>query len=296
MKRRCGKDDPVVVLDIGGKSFKARRSTLVNGSSYFVSLLSGEWADALDDELVELFVDRDPSLFQHILQLMRSGNAEAVRRLDDSLRASVLDEARFFGVPIPGRQGWEDWPRAVSKQYVVLQRVVPIALNNGGHLTMLAGTITRNGQQLYVDACQLCSVQPPLIDLCRQHGPTEQIRTKYDALIAEFRAVCTSDAQARLRDFGGPYVLPHRYYSADGFFCRPVGIDGDLVFDAMRTLGQCGFHILSFDPLFDPSFINDIMGRFPKGTVCPAELVDRESFVRVVMVKDIDVPADENTA
>ena len=121
--KRCRSEDKVVALNVGGRNIKTRMSTLANGSTYFRSLFSGEWAEDSDDEI---FVDRDPSLFHHVLQLMRSGNAEPVRRLEHSVRVSVLDEARFFGVPIPGRAGWDDWPPVMppvtTRQYVLLQR------------------------------------------------------------------------------------------------------------------------------------------------------------------------------
>ena len=71
MKRSRSQDcDPIVLLDVGGRTFKARKSTLSNGSTYFATLLSGDWAEE-EGSADGIFVDRSPSLFDHVLQLMR---------------------------------------------------------------------------------------------------------------------------------------------------------------------------------------------------------------------------------
>ena len=68
----------VVTLNVGGRHFVTRRSTLCDGDTFFAGLIS-----VSDDS--EVFVDRDPTHFRYILNWMRG-----CRRLPDD--ASALDE------------------------------------------------------------------------------------------------------------------------------------------------------------------------------------------------------------
>ena len=117
--------------------------------------------------------------------------------------------------------------------------------------TARLGTTTCATQVVGVEECQLCTAQLLLADLCLEHGLTEEVQTKYDGLLTEFRVVCGSDATtaALLVGFGGPCMPPCCYYSAQNCSYKPIGASRGLVYDAMRTLSQCGFRIDSFNPL-----------------------------------------------
>lgn len=58
---------PPIYLNVGGCVYVTRRSTLANGSSTFFSALMR----ATDIKCVELFVDRDPAHFRHVLNWLR---------------------------------------------------------------------------------------------------------------------------------------------------------------------------------------------------------------------------------
>ncbi|KAL2787002.1 hypothetical protein BJX66DRAFT_346426 [Aspergillus keveii] len=73
--------DCIVQLQVGERHFTTSRSTLIEESTYFESLLSGRWNTAREDG--SYFVDADPDLFVHILRY---------------LRRRVLPDVRFFGI------------------------------------------------------------------------------------------------------------------------------------------------------------------------------------------------------
>mmetsp|Transcript_27954 Transcript_27954/g.59390 ORF Transcript_27954/g.59390 Transcript_27954/m.59390 type:complete len:220 (-) Transcript_27954:545-1204(-) len=61
-------------VDIGGQLFRVSKTTLVENSSYFESLLSERWKfDEKDDDENAVFVDQDPKAFEVLLNYMRSG-------------------------------------------------------------------------------------------------------------------------------------------------------------------------------------------------------------------------------
>lgn len=60
-------DDKRVILNIGGTKFETFKSTLTTRSIYFRAMLSGLYRDDKED----IFIDRDPELFKHLLRFMR---------------------------------------------------------------------------------------------------------------------------------------------------------------------------------------------------------------------------------
>jgi hypothetical protein len=78
----------VLYLNVGGVYYATHRSTLANSSSTFFSAL----ARAHPDD-TEVFVDRDPSLFRHVLNWLRG-----VRHLpeDDMALRELEWEADYY--------------------------------------------------------------------------------------------------------------------------------------------------------------------------------------------------------
>ena len=78
-------DSDLVYLNIGGVYFCTRRSTLLRSNSFFSGL-------ARSSE-TELFVDRDPTHFRHVLNWMRG-----VRYLpeDDTVLRELTWEADYY--------------------------------------------------------------------------------------------------------------------------------------------------------------------------------------------------------
>lgn len=60
-----------VLLQVGERRFTTTNETLTNESTFFASLLSGRWSNALPDG--SHFIDADPMLFEHILRYLRRG-------------------------------------------------------------------------------------------------------------------------------------------------------------------------------------------------------------------------------
>ena len=104
-------DSDVVFLNVGGCYYVTRRSTLTRSNSFFSGLAS------TTDE-TELFVDRDPTHFRHILNWLRG-----VRYLpeDDTLLRELSWEADYYALT--------DMREAITRskrRYSLLQNVSEI--------------------------------------------------------------------------------------------------------------------------------------------------------------------------
>ena len=86
-------------VDMGGVLFRVSKTTLVDNSSYFESLLSHRWRSDSDGDggSGALFVDQDPKAFEVLLNYMRSGMVYLPRD-DPYLCKKALMLAEYLGV------------------------------------------------------------------------------------------------------------------------------------------------------------------------------------------------------
>lgn len=80
-----------IVLDVGGTKFITAISTLTSNSTYFSSLLSGNWIESNNGD--EIFIDQIPSAFTILLDYMRRGSIKV-----DDISTDVLLLAEFLGI------------------------------------------------------------------------------------------------------------------------------------------------------------------------------------------------------
>ena len=91
----CGKNNtieytnPCIVLNVGGTHFTTFKSTLIK-AEYFKSLIE-RW---MVNE--ELFLDEDPELFKHVLNILRNPNYI----IPEKLKHNVNNLLVYFGVPM----------------------------------------------------------------------------------------------------------------------------------------------------------------------------------------------------
>lgn len=80
--------DNVVYLNVGGVHFPTRRSTINVPNTFFEGILR-----QFNEPCVEIFLDRDPTHFRHILNWLRGS-----RHLPDNhcVLEELLHEADFF--------------------------------------------------------------------------------------------------------------------------------------------------------------------------------------------------------
>ena len=91
MKRARDAPPQRVVIDCGGTKVTTMAST-IQRSSYLAGMID------LDQELSEIFVDRDPDLFKTLLRLLRQyPHISGLLPRDELECASLLTEADFFG-------------------------------------------------------------------------------------------------------------------------------------------------------------------------------------------------------
>lgn len=84
----------IIQLNVGGRRFTTSKQTLTwIPESFFVSLLSGR-VPSLKDETGAFFIDRDPDLFQIILQFLRTKEVDPKSYNIHHLKT----EAEFFGL------------------------------------------------------------------------------------------------------------------------------------------------------------------------------------------------------
>ncbi|KAL2816648.1 hypothetical protein BDW59DRAFT_136677 [Aspergillus cavernicola] len=89
-----------IELQVGERQFITTCETLVTGSTFFSSLLSGRWNPVMKDG--RYFIDADPNAFEDILRYLRH-NALPIfydnKKGHDHVRyANLLKEAQYFGI------------------------------------------------------------------------------------------------------------------------------------------------------------------------------------------------------
>lgn len=84
-----GESEQLITVNVGGVYFVTRRSTLEDSDSFFSGAIS------LHPDCKELFVDRDPTYFRHILNWMRG-----VRYLpeDENILQELSWEADYYSL------------------------------------------------------------------------------------------------------------------------------------------------------------------------------------------------------
>jgi len=118
----------IVHLNVGGTVFSASKDVFMSSTdSFFYNMLGSEdWAK---NDSGHYFVDRDPSLFHHVMTYLRTGgwhtnclNAEELDRLETELE--------FYDLKLPRNWGTFDSFKSYSG----------ISLDNGGHTCTGPGT------------------------------------------------------------------------------------------------------------------------------------------------------------
>ena len=88
-------------LDVGGTTFKASKTTLTSSfgedTDHFLSrMFGGDWKNQTDDKGA-IWIDRDPTYFQYILNYLRSGGKPPLTESMKELK-SLSIEADFYGL------------------------------------------------------------------------------------------------------------------------------------------------------------------------------------------------------
>ncbi len=84
-----------IVIDVGGTKFLTVAMTLTSNSTYFASLLCGDWRESADDGGEEdgIFLDRDPVAFGKLLDYMRGGMIKV-----EDVDTDVMILSEFLGL------------------------------------------------------------------------------------------------------------------------------------------------------------------------------------------------------
>lgn len=98
-------------LNIGGVLFCTSLSTLLRVQPSFFSSLFSRWHNLANKAPV--FIDRDPTYFQLILNFLRNGELDVFRTLNLNQKRAVLMEAKFYGVCFERERGirWRERER-----------------------------------------------------------------------------------------------------------------------------------------------------------------------------------------
>lgn len=83
-------NNDVVTINVGGKIFKTKRSTLKQ-SPYFIG--------KMNKKNVNIFVDRDPKLFRYILNYLRTNDLRQMRRYMLEMK-DLANELKFYGLEL----------------------------------------------------------------------------------------------------------------------------------------------------------------------------------------------------
>ncbi|EPB77834.1 K+ channel tetramerisation domain protein [Ancylostoma ceylanicum] len=79
-----------VILNVGGQKFTTTVETLTSTNSKDINYFA-----KLDTSHGEIFIDRDPTVFQYFLNYLRDG--VMVWPEDHLTRTQILEEAKFYG-------------------------------------------------------------------------------------------------------------------------------------------------------------------------------------------------------
>lgn len=89
--------DAIVILDVGGCSFRAKKSTLCSSEGYFRKLISETWSEQSETSAGKsLFIDRDPHCFPSILSYLRSGKIYLTDEVSSVYLSQLHDEAEYY--------------------------------------------------------------------------------------------------------------------------------------------------------------------------------------------------------
>lgn len=94
-------DDRPIILNVGGTPFTTSRRTLLQlPDTYFTGLLSERWYAAGTSAGEPIFIDRDPSLFHHLLNYLRDypGLCRGIMSLSANEMTRLKDECDFYGM------------------------------------------------------------------------------------------------------------------------------------------------------------------------------------------------------
>jgi hypothetical protein len=136
-----------ITLQVGERHFTTLASTLIDGSAYFASLLSGRWPDSQSSD-GSYFVDADPDLFEHILRFLRRGVLPIIydksRGFDHAFYQALREEAGYFGIK-PLREWAEErtYTRAVTIKYSV-EEVSGEGIHVNGYNAVVNGNTERS--------------------------------------------------------------------------------------------------------------------------------------------------------
>ena len=116
-------------LRVGEREFWTSKTTLTGGSTYFASMLSGNWTETEHEHHNAIFIDSDPDIFTHILRFLRTGVFpifwNRTMGFDFPLYVQLLREAQYFGV-----QSLAEW--ILRKQYLQTVKVQYFTKEVGG--------------------------------------------------------------------------------------------------------------------------------------------------------------------
>jgi hypothetical protein len=142
-------------INVGGRSFTTLKSTLER-SPFLATMLSSDWAGSICCVNDVPFVDRNPLLFEHILDFLRSSAPPIfwtrTNGFDLPLYASLLREAEYFQI-----EALATWIR--NEQYINAIRttvsIESVLLSDCGHgkshfgdieMEFEPGTLSKSGK------------------------------------------------------------------------------------------------------------------------------------------------------
>lgn len=242
-----GTRDPVITLDVGGTCFRTRASTLTNGSAYFAAMLSGNWAEHAEEDM---FVDRDPGVFTHILQMLRGH--QNLSLLDPFMQAAVVQDAAFFGVALPSTVHVSKEPSALVYVHLEDQRCMKLGVNgssDGAQMSLLY-----EGELEEIVSIDFLKVSPPLHELLRKYFPDVAFRATFDAARMQYLE-WEKDSWNQFHESESTGCVPIQYFTRTGDarqFRTPSGMHGEPLEGVVRALGLCDFKIERYNQKPEP--------------------------------------------
>lgn len=103
-ENKLKQSNDIVTINVGGKLFTTRKSTLTSySSSILCAILNGKHTVSYDKD-GNIFIDRDPKLFEYILNYLRDPNQLDIERLDKVTRRRLYIELDYYCIDILGHK------------------------------------------------------------------------------------------------------------------------------------------------------------------------------------------------
>lgn len=85
-------------IDVGGQQFRVGRDTLTQVQGSLLTALFSETAQVNLQDGKNVFLDRDPDVFSHVITFLRSGRKTLPEEITDEMKENIQNEIQYWQI------------------------------------------------------------------------------------------------------------------------------------------------------------------------------------------------------